>query len=434
MTDNPKMSQVPTNWQDAAMQQRIQKRYAAERRFRFFGLTALVFAAGFLVFLLGDVVRKGLPAFTAAEMQLAVTLDPAAFGVAKTRTDIDAADYSALIKTSLAKRFPEVESRTAKRELRELVSEDAERVLKEAVEANPALIGTTQRFWLPTSDIVELYVKNQLNANGAEGQRLVSDTMLARLNNAQSNGDLRKKFNTRFFSAPDSKHAELAGIAGSAKGSLLTLFVTLLSAFPLAIFTAIYLEQFAPKNHLTDFIEVNINNLAAVPSVIYGLLGASVYLGFLEMHRSASLVGGLTLALMTMPTIVIAARAAIKAVPPSIRDGAVAIGASPLQAVFHHVLPSAMPGILTGTIIGMSRALGETAPLLLIGMVGFFGDIPKSFNDGTAVLPVQVYIWASATERLFAQKTSAAIMILLLFLIIMNATAIYFRNRFEKRW
>ncbi len=434
MIEDHQTQQVPTNWRDAAMQQRIKKRYAAEKRFRLFGFTTVIFALGFLVFLIGDVVLKAFPAFTAAEIQLSVTFDSTAFGLARTRADIDAAEYGAFIKAGLAKRFPEAQNRTTKRELRELVSEDAERVLKAAVEANPDLIGKTKVFWLPGSDIVELYVKNQLNAKGVVGERLASDTMLARLNSAQSNGELRKTFNTRFFSAPDSKHAELAGIAGSAKGSLLTLFVTLLAAFPLAIFTAIYLEQFAPKNHLTDFIEVNINNLAAVPSVIYGLLGASVYLGFMEMHRSASLVGGLTLALMTMPTIVIASRAAIKAVPPSIRDGAVALGASPLQAVFHHVLPSAMPGMLTGTIIGMSRALGETAPLLLIGMVGFFGDIPSSFNDGTAVLPVQIYIWASATERLFAQKTSAAILVLLLFLIIMNATAIYFRNRFEKRW
>jgi phosphate transport system permease protein len=217
-------------------------------------------------------------------------------------------------------------------------------------------------------------------------------------------------------------------------GSFLTMLVTLLVAFPLGVCTALYLQEFAPRNRWTDLIEVNINNLAAVPSIVFGLLGLAVFLNVMEMPRSAPIVGGLTLALMTLPTIIIAARLAIGAVPPSLREAALALGASPLQTAIHHVLPVAMPGVLTGAIIGMARALGETAPLLMIGMVAFIVDIPTSISDPSTVLPVQIYIWADSPERGFAEKTSAAIIVLLLFLIAMNGLAIYLRGRFERRW
>ena len=244
----------------------------------------------------------------------------------------------------------------------------------------------------------------------------------------------RPRFNATFFSTGDSREPEQAGILGAAVGSLFTLIVTLLLSFPIGVLAAVYLEEFAPKNRWTDLVEVNINNLAAVPSIIFGLLGLAVFLNFFGLPRSAPLVGGMVLALMTLPTIIIAARAALKAVPPSIREAALGIGASKLQVMTHHVLPLAMPGILTGTIIGMAQALGETAPLLMIGMVAFIVDIPGGFTDPATVLPVQIYIWADSPERAFVAKTSAAIMVLLGFLICMNALAIWLRKRFERRW
>lgn len=424
----------PTDWASDIMRRRIARRYRTERRFRAMGLAALIFAAGFLAFLLINIAGKGIPAFFTAEVRLPITFDAAVIGDAHDRDSLNHLEVRPLIKAALTARFPEASTREQRKRLNRLVSEGADRVVREALLANSGLIGKTIMMWLPASDDTQLFVKGKANVQARAEDRTLSDDAIAWLSALKAKGDLRETFDTRFFMVGDSTEPETAGIWGATKGSFLTLFVTLIAALPVAIFTAIYLEEFAPKNRWTDLVEVNINNLAAVPSIIYGLLGLAVFLGSFGMPRSAPLVGGLTLALMTMPTIVIAGRAAIKAVPPSIRDGAIALGASPLQAVFHHVLPSALPGILTGTIIGMSRALGETAPLLLIGMVAFVADIPRHLTDAATVLPVQVYLWSDATQRLFVSKTSAAILVLLSFLLLMNGTAIYLRNRFEKHW
>ncbi|MFT6712270.1 MAG: phosphate transport system permease protein, partial [Arenicella sp.] len=294
----------------------------------------------------------------------------------------------------------------------------------------------TQSIEMIADDDVDVYYKHTY------GRNLADEDKITRLNNTQQGwvnglvekGAIQKRFNSTFFSAADSREPELAGIKGAAMGSILTLLVTLCLSFPIAVATAIYLEEFAPKNKLTDFIEVNINNLAAVPSVIFGLLGLAVFINFFGMPRSVPLVGGLVLTLMTLPTIIISSRAAIKAVPPSIREAALGMGASKVQTVTHHILPLAMPGMLTGTIIGMAQALGETAPLLMIGMVAFIVDVPGSVTDSATVLPVQIFLWSDSPERAFVEKTSAAIMVLLAFLITMNGFAVWLRKRLERRW
>jgi phosphate transport system permease protein len=281
---------------------------------------------------------------------------------------------------------------------------------------------------------VDQIVKGHIDRGLPEAQRVVSDRELAWLDALTDRGLVEKRFNRRFFTAGDSREPEQAGVAGAVMGSFLTLVVTLLLSFPIGVAAAIYLEEFAPAGRLTDFIEVNINNLAAVPSIVFGLLGLAVFIQFFGVPRSAPLVGGLVLTLMTLPTIIIASRAAIKAVPPSIREAALGMGASQVQMVAHHVLPLAMPGMLTGAIIGMARALGESAPLLMIGMVAFIADIPAGFTDPATVLPVQVYLWADSPERAFLERTSGAIMVLLAFLLVMNAAAVILRQRFERRW
>ncbi|MBX9683328.1 MAG: phosphate ABC transporter permease PstA [Hyphomicrobium sp.] len=267
-----------------------------------------------------------------------------------------------------------------------------------------------------------------------ESRRRISDQEIVFIDKIRSAGAIERGFNWRFFTSGDSREPELAGIRGALIGTALTLFVTLILCLPIGVLAAIYLEEFAPKNWLTDIIEVNINNLAAVPSIVFGLLGLAVFLNYFNLPRSAPLVGGLVLALLVLPTIIISARAAIKAVPPSIREAAIGLGASQQQAVFHHVLPLAMPGIMTGTIIGMAHALGETAPLLMIGMVAFIVDVPTSISDAATVLPVQIYLWSDLPEAAFQQRTAAAIVVLLGFLFAMNGAAIWLRNKFERRW
>jgi phosphate transport system permease protein len=267
-----------------------------------------------------------------------------------------------------------------------------------------------------------------------EDNRRLKDKQIGWIDQIQAAGRLEEKFNITFFTAGDSREPELAGIHGAVVGSVFTLIITLGLSFPIGVATAVYLEEFSPRNHWADLIEVNINNLAAVPSIVFGLLGLAVFLNFFNMPRSAPMVGGLVLTLMTLPTIIIASRASLKSVPPSIREAALGVGASKMQAILHHVLPLAMPGMMTGTIIGMAQALGETAPLLMIGMVAFIVDVPGSFTDPATVLPVQIYLWADAPERAFVERTSAAIMVLLAFLISMNAVAVFLRKKFERRW
>jgi phosphate transport system permease protein len=290
------------------------------------------------------------------------------------------------------------------------------------------------QLWVPADDDVDMVIKGHIDRDVPESDRRVKDNQMAWIDQFQANGRLEKRFNTTFFTAGDSREPELAGIRGAATGSFYTLLVTLLLSFPIGVAAAVYLEEFAPKNRWTDLIEVNINNLAAVPSIVYGLLGLAVFLNFFGLPRSVPLVGGLVLTLMTLPTIIIASRAALKSVPPSIREAALGVGASRTQMVMHHVLPLALPGMLTGTIIGMAQALGETAPLLMIGMVAFIVDIPGGFTDPSTVLPVQIFLWADSPERAFLERTSAAIMVLLAFLVTMNAAAVFLRKKFERRW
>jgi phosphate transport system permease protein len=417
----------------ALIQASLKKRYARERRFQWYGRLAVLTGFAFLFTLLIDIVAKGSPAFTEQYIQVTVTLDPEALAVSDS-TDPDElwkGDYYSIIKTSLRDMFPEVSGRKEKRQLYRLVSAGAEYDLRDQVVADPELVGQTIEVWLRAHSEASSYLKGQVTMATAEAERRVKDKQMAWLDTLQAQGRTRSDFNTTFFTNGDSREPELAGIRAALVGSFFTLLVTFLLAFPVGVSAAVYLEEFAPRNPFTDLIEININNLAAVPSIVFGLLGLAVFINFFELPRSAPLVGGIVLALMTLPTIIITSRAAIQAVPPSIREAALGVGASHLQSVFHHVLPVAMPGILTGSIIGMAQALGETAPLLMIGMVAFIMDVPGGVTDPSTVLPVQIFLWADSPERGFTEKTSAAIMVLMGFLIVMNAAAIYLRKRFE---
>ena len=414
----------------------LRKRQAAERRFRIYGIIAVAMAVFFLAMLFVSIVSKGYSAFLQTEIQLEVDLDAAKLDPDGTRNpkDLARADWGGLVKETLRGMFPEVTSRRDKRALYKIVSTGAAFELREMVLADLNLIGQRVTIWVPAADDVDMFTKGFIDRDVDESQRRISDKQIAWIDRLAEAGAIERHFNTRFFANGDSREPELAGIWGAVVGSFYTLLVTLLLAFPVGVMAAVYLEEFAPKNRWTDIIEVNINNLAAVPSIVYGLLGLAVFLNFFGLPRSAPLVGGMVLALMTLPTIIIAGRAALKAVPPSIREAALGMGASRVQVVTHHVLPLAMPGILTGTIIGMAQALGETAPLLMIGMVAFIADIPGGPTDAATVLPVQIFLWADSPERAFVERTSAAILVLLAFLITMNLLAVVLRKRFERRW
>lgn len=405
-------------------------RYRKERRFRLFGLSAIIASLLFLVLLLASITAKGYTAFRQTEVLLDVHLDPAVLDV----NNLATANYAALVRDAVLALFPQVESRQDKRVVTKLISTGAAYRLQELVTSKPELIGSTKPIWVPADDEVDMFIKGHIPRDVPEAERRVSDKQAAWIDQLAAAGRLKLKFNTAFFEAGDSREPELAGIRGAAAGSMFTLTITLLLSFPIGVAAAVYLEEFAPKNRWTDLIEVNINNLAAIPSIVFGLLGLAVFLNFMNLPRSASLVGGLVLTLMTLPTIIIASRASLKSVPPSIREAALGVGASKMQTISHHILPLAMPGMMTGAIIGMARALGETAPLLMIGMVAFIVDVPHSFSDPATVLPVQIYLWADSPERAFVERTSAAIMILLLLLLAMNAAAVFLRNKFERRW
>ncbi|MCB1903463.1 MAG: phosphate ABC transporter permease PstA [Gammaproteobacteria bacterium] len=414
----------------------LAKRYAREKRFRLTGLTAIVLGLLFVSFLFISIVGNGYTAFHQTKIALEVFFDPQQLDP-DGRHDYDAltrADYGGLVKASMRNRFPAVKTRQEKRALYAMVSSGAAFELQRMVLADPSLIGTTQAVWLTADDDIDMLVKGHIDRSVPESERRVDDRTLAWVERLEQEGALKRRFNTAFFTNGDSREPELAGIAGAVMGSCYVLLVTLLLAFPIAVATAVYLEEFAPRNRWTDLIEVNINNLAAVPSIVFGLLGLAVFINFFGLPRSAALVGGLVLTLMTLPTIIIASRAALKSVPPSIREAALGVGASQQQTIFHHVLPLALPGMLTGTIIGMAQALGETAPLLMIGMVAFIVDIPGGALDPATVLPVQIFLWADSPERAFVERTSGAIMVLLFFLVTMNALAVVLRKRFERRW
>ena len=408
-----------------AFARRLRARHAAERRFRLAGAAAVALAAMMLVVLLGSIVAKGSTAFWETRIRLEVTLDPA---------EVAERNYMPMLRRALYAQFPEVSDRAGRRVLNDLLSSGAPYELEAMVARDPALAGTTLTVWVRADDQIDQLVKGRYRRDLPESERGLSDAKIAAADALLASGALAQGFNTTLFTAGDSREPEQAGIGGAVVGSLLTLLVTMGLSVPVGIAAAVYLEEFAPRNRWTDLIEVNINNLAAVPSIIFGLLGLAVFLGFFGMPRSAPLVGGLVMALMTLPVIIIASRVALKAVPPSIREAALGVGASPLQTVTHHVLPLALPGILTGTIIGMARALGETAPLLMIGMVAFIVDIPGGLTDSATALPVQIYMWADSPERAFTERTSAAILILLAFLILMNGLAVFLRKKFERRW
>ncbi|HXF08630.1 MAG TPA: phosphate ABC transporter permease PstA [Candidatus Acidoferrales bacterium] len=414
----------------------LARRRAAERRFRLYGLLAIVIALIFLALLFVSIVSKGYSAFWQTELRLDVTLDPALLDVADATdpSQVRGANYGAVLKEGLKELFPEVQDRAALRQLYEFVSGAAEDVLRERLLQDPSLLGQRVTVWAPAGSSVDMVMKGHIDRNLPESERAFSDQQLVWMDRLVEQGRLEEKFNWHFLTRGDSRSPEQAGIWGAVVGSFLTLSVTMLLSFPLGVAAAVYLEEFAPKNRLTGIIEVNINNLAAVPSIVFGLLGLAVFINFFNLPRSAPLVGGLVLTLMTLPTIIIASRAALKSVPPSIREAALGVGASPLQTVTNHVLPLAMPGMLTGMIIGMARALGETAPLLMIGMVAFIVDIPKGIFDPATALPVQIYLWADSPEMGFTERTSAAIMVLLAFLLSMNALAVILRRRFERRW
>lgn len=504
------------------------RRYASERRFRAFGLAAVLSAMAFLGVLLATIVAQGYPAFTQFYAVLPVNLA----GEAVNREDIGKSSFDSLANGAIEAALPFASERNTRRVARGILSDGAPVLLREELVGDPGLVGSTQQISLPVSDTIDLYLKGMMakkaelpaagtaTPSGTEGEvtvsldpktitlihqavpanvepaadgstplpatapshllyvdggvikvtavsdsgvagdvyipltsaraaaegewrlvrvspeaeRKISDREIVYVDKLVEAGTISRHFNWIFLTRGASREPEMAGVLGAVVGSFYTLVVTLLLAFPLGVAAAVYLEEFAPKNRWTDLIEVNINNLAAVPSIVFGLLGLAVFLNFFGLPRSAPVVGGLVLALMVLPTIIIASRAALKAVPPSIREAALGVGASRIQTVFQHVLPLALPGVMTGTIIGMAHALGETAPLLMIGMVAFIVDVPGGFFSPATILPVQIFMWSDFPEAAFAQKTSAAIIVLLLFLVVMNAIAVVLRKRFERRW
>ena len=416
--------------------QNLKKRYRAEKRFRAYGIAAILFGLACLVVLFTDIIGKGHSAFLQTYVYIDVNFEAEQLEIldASDKKQLAVADYQGLIKKALRTQFSDATSRRDKRDLYSLVSNGAGFTLRSMLENDPSLLNQTVGVWLLADDDIDTYIKSR-NSDGSEAfTARMKDKQLVWVETLLANGHIEKRFNTTFFTNGDSREPEQAGIAGAIAGSLFTLLVTIALSFPIGVAAAVYLEEYAPTNGFTDFIEVNINNLAAVPSIIFGLLGLAIFIGFFEMHRSIPLVGGLVLTLMTLPTIIISSRAAIKSVPPSIKDAALGLGASKMQVVIHHVLPLAMPGMLTGAIIGFAQALGETAPLLMIGMVAFIVDIPGGVSDPATVLPVQIFLWSDSPERAFVERTSAAIMVLLAFLITMNTLAIWLRKRLERRW
>lgn len=420
----------------AVTKARLRRRHAAERRFRAYAIAAVGVAVGLLALLVVSIGSRAYSGFRQTYVTLPVLIDreivdPQATGDPAVLAD---ANYLGLVKQALRTRFPDVTARSEQSELYSLVSMGAADAVKAHVLARPQDIGGTVKFRFETSDKVDALAKGRIDRELPPEDRGLSDLQLTWADDLRAKDELAVGFSRTFLTSGDSREPELAGILAALTGSAMTLVVTFLLSFPLGVAAAVYLEEFAPKNRWTSLIEVNINNLAAVPSVIFGLLGLAILLNFFGLPRSSPMAGGIVLALMTLPTLIIAARAAIAAVPPSIREAALAVGASDVQVVLHHVVPLAMPGILTGSIIGMARALGETAPLLMIGMVAFIVDVPKGFTEAATVLPVQIFIWADSPERGFVARTAAATMVLLSFLVIMNATAVVLRRRFERRW
>jgi len=415
---------------DATIRARLRKRNRKQVILQGLGLAAICFAGLMLFILIASLVGTGYKAFTQTHLQVEVFVDPAEISEDR----LPRGGFRDVLQATLSKEFPQVEGRSDLRKLTSILSNGAQFTLRDRVVADPGLIGETITLNVPTSDPFDQLNKGLVKRETPEAQRRVTDRQIEWFDTLQARGMVTTPFNWALLTNADSRFPELAGLWGAIVGSFWALLVCFLISFPLGIGAAIYLEEFAPRNRFSDLIEVNINNLAAVPSVVFGLLALAVFLGWFGLPRSAPLVGGMTLALMTMPTIIIATRAALKSVPPSIREAALGVGASKHQVVFSHVLPLAMPGILTGTIIGLAQALGETAPLLLIGMNAFITSAPGGPLDSATALPTQIFIWADSPERGFVSRTSAAILVLLGFLIMMNALAIFLRNKFERTW
>ena len=414
----------------------IRSRKRKENRFLFFGKFAVTLALGFLVLLFAGILSKGIPGlfqyYVTLDVQLdAERLDPSGQG---TIESLSAGDFDGVVTDALYEALEFPTGRKAKRQARKLISSGSGLRLMNHVLDNPDQMESTVALQFAVDDDVDTFLRGLISRDTPEADRRVSDQMISYIDLLQAKGQISYEISDYLFFGSASRDAEMAGIRGALAGSVLTLLVCIVIAFPLGVATAIYLEEMAPKNRFTEIIEININNLAAVPSVVFGIMGLAIFIVIFGMPRSIPLVGGIVLALMTLPTIIISSRASIRAVPPSIRDAALGVGASKMQTITHHVLPLAMPGMLTGTIIGMAQALGETAPLLMIGMVAFIVDVPSGVTDPGTVLPVQIFMWADFAERMFIQKTSAAIIVLLAFLISMNAAAILLRKKLERRW
>ena len=422
----------------------LKKRYKKEKRFILIGRIAVSLTIIFLVILLGSILLRGISGFYTTNISLKTNLleeiiDPAQN---KNVDEIFKASWRKVSRTAIYNILDdyndskniEKSTRKEKRDFIRLFSRSSEFYVRDYTLKNINNIGEVVTINVPASSLVDQYLKGKIDINLDESNRPLSDAQISWINFMVEKNMIEKKFNVSFFSNGDSRNSEEAGILGAMVGSFLALMVTIIAAFPLGVMSAIYLEEFAPKNKFTNFIEVNINNLAAVPSIVFGLLGLAIFLNFFGLPRSSPLAGGLVLALMTLPTIIISSRVAIKSVPPSIREAAMGVGASKMQSVFHHVMPLAIPGILTGTIIGMARALGETAPLLMMGMVAFIVDVPQSITDPSTVLPAQIFLWSDQPERGFEEKTASATIILLGFLLTMNALAVFLRYKYERKW
>ena len=422
----------------------LNKRYKKEKRFILIGRIAVSLTIIFLVILLGSILLRGISGFYTTNISLKTNLleeiiDPAQN---KNADEIFKASWRKVSRTAIYNILDdyndskniEKSTRKEKRDFIRLFSRSSEFYIRDYTLKNINNIGEVVTINVPASSLVDQYLKGKIDINLDESNRPISDAQISWINFMVEKNMIEKKFNVSFFSNGDSRNSEEAGILGAMVGSFLALMVTIIAAFPLGVMSAIYLEEFAPKNKFTNFIEVNINNLAAVPSIVFGLLGLAIFLNFFGLPRSSPLAGGLVLALMTLPTIIISSRVAIKSVPPSIREAAMGVGASKMQSVFHHVMPLAIPGILTGTIIGMARALGETAPLLMMGMVAFIVDVPQSITDPSTVLPAQIFLWSDQPERGFEEKTASATIILLGFLLTMNALAVFLRYKYERKW
>lgn len=408
----------------------LHKRSSAEIRFQSLGIISILVSLGFLAWLLITIFAGSLGAAKHVEINIPVNLsadkvDP---------SNIEDASFGSIIKSGLRSRFPDVKNRKDKKKLYNLISSESTFELRDIILKNPSILGGEQNIWVSASDDLSLFFRGKMNVEVPEDQRQISDKEINWIEILKKEGQIRSKMNWGFFKNGDSREPEIAGILAALVGSALSLSVCFVLSFPLGVAAATYLEQFAPRSRISDIIEVNINNLAAVPSIVFGLLGLSIFLGYFDLPRSSPLVGGMVLSLMTLPTIIIASRASLQSVPPSIKEAALALGATPVQAVFHHVFPVALPGMLTGAIVGMARALGDTAPLLMIGMVAFIVDVPNSILEPATALPVQVFLWADSPERAFSEKTSAAIIVLLIFLVIMNLVAVLMRRRLEQRF